>query len=363
MAGPRASAATVVALVMFVVASLTGCSSQGSQGVAQVRVPSAAAFLHRYVSSSGAVVRYDQGGDVVSEGQGYALLLSYAVDDPALFAKVWAWTRSHLQLPDGLFAYHWQSGKVTGSAPAADADTQIAWALELAGQRWSIPADTAAAKWIATAIANNEIGYDDQGHPTLAAGEWAIRSGQPVQVEPGYWTFPAYSALASLTGDNRWKNLAAADAAHLESLTGDGSALPPDWAALGNGNQPAPTPTPQTGASPVAGQDGLRAMVWASCLPSTHNLATSWWHAVAPTARLGPLTRSLQGPPVTAGPSPLSLVSAAAVADVAGNRGAMRSLLALANRTATAHPTYYGDAWNALGHVLLTTQLIPGCSP
>jgi endoglucanase len=357
---PGAAVVVILALIAFF---MTGCGSSGRDDVPPpAALDSARHFLHDYVTSDGSVVRRDQGGDVVSEGQGYAMLLAYALDDPRRFAKIWAWTRTNLQRPDQLFAYHWQGGAVVDSTPAADADVQIAWALSLAGSRWSLSADSSAARRIAGAIAEHEIGYDDQGHPTLAAGPWAIGDGTPLQVEPGYWTFPADAALAKLTGDHRWGALAAADAAHLSAITRSGASLPPDWATLGNGGAPAPAAAPQNGAPPASGQDGLRAMVWAACLPATHPLAVRWWHAVAGTARLGPLTRSLKGSPVTSGPSALSLVAAAAAAKVAGETAETTALLNLANRTAMEHPTYYGDAWNALGHVLLTTNLIPGCS-
>jgi endoglucanase len=313
------------------------------------------------VDPAGAVIRRDQGGDVVSEGQGYALLLAYAVGNHQLFATIWDWTRDHLQQEDGLFAYHWRSGQVLDSQPAADADTQIAWALVLAGDAWSVSSYTTAARRVASAIAEKEIGYDDEGNPTLAAGPWALAEGQALQVEPGYWTFPADAALAELTGDRRWEQLASADAAHLAAITEDGADLAPDWATLGNGTAPEPAAAPQTSAPPAAGQDGLRAFLWTACTPSTHPIARRWWRAIASTAELGPLTRSLDGAPGATGPSALSFVAAAAVAQVAGEDDRTAALLRLADRTASEHSTYYGDAWNALGHVLLTTDLIPGC--
>lgn len=352
-----------VVLVLLVAFFLVSCSSSGSSTLQQRSATAPVQrFLGKYVAPTGAVVRHDQGGDTVSEGQGYALLLAFAIGDHQRFAKVWAWTRANLELPDGLFSYHWQNGTVTGSEPAADADTQIAWALDLAGRSWSRPAYTTAARRIAIAVATKEVGYDDHGQPTLAAGPWAISSGNPVQVEPGYWTFPAYSALASLTGDRRWQSLTAADATHLSLLTRQGSSLPPDWADLGNGAAPVAVSAPSTGAPPASGQDGLRAMVWAACLPAAHQLAARWWHAISPTARRGPLTRNLDGTPAASGPSALSLVAAAAVAKVAGDQQASTSLLARADKVATQVPTYYGDAWDALGHVLLTTNQLPGCS-
>src|SRR5207237_725785 len=48
-------------------------------------------FMRRYVDADGRVVRRDQGGDTVSEGQAYAMLLAVALDDRARFDRVWDW--------------------------------------------------------------------------------------------------------------------------------------------------------------------------------------------------------------------------------------------------------------------------------
>jgi endoglucanase len=360
---PRLLPAVAATVAVLLAVGVAGCSDGGEEDSKPTAAVAAAKdFLHDYVTAEGAVVRRDQGGDVVSEGQGYAMLLAVALDDPRRFAKIWGWTRSHLQRPDELFAFHWD-GAVVDDTPAADADTQIAWALALAGERWSLPADTTAARRIAEAIAEREIGYDDEGHPTLGAGPWAVKRGQPVQVEPGYWTFPAYAALAKLTGDHRWEALSGTDTAHLRDLSRDGAKLPADWATVGSSAGAEPISAPNTGAPPASGQDGLRALVWAACQPATHDLAADWWHAISATAQDGPLTRGLDGDPMAGGPSPLSLVAAAAVAKASDDDAAAGTLLRRAQRTAASHPTYYGSAWNALGQILLTTTRLPGCTP
>ncbi|HVW79914.1 MAG TPA: glycosyl hydrolase family 8 [Mycobacteriales bacterium] len=363
---PRARRlAALLASIALGGAALSGCGgaaqAQGS-GARTVAVRAAEQFLHDYVAPSGRVIRRDQGGDTVSEGQGYAMLLAFASNERARFARIWRWTRTNLQQPDGLFAYHWQNGQVLDTQPAADADTQIAWALDLAGQHWSVTSDLVAARRVATAIASTEVGYDDQGHPTLAAGPWALSPGSPTQVEPGYWTFPAYRALAGLTADHRWQDLTSSDAAHLALLTRAGAQLPPDWATLGGGRPPAAEAAPQSGSPPASGEDGLRALVWSSCSSETRSLDAHWWRLVAPTAQAGPLTRNLDGSPADSNPAPLSLVAAAAAARSAGATRSVTTLLAKSASVAAKYPTYYGEAWNALGHILLTTSLIPGCA-
>src|SRR5687768_9451710 len=65
------------------------------------------AFLDTYVEPDGRVVRRDEGGDTVSEGQAYALLIAVALGDRQRFEAVWSWTRDHLRRPDGLLSWRW----------------------------------------------------------------------------------------------------------------------------------------------------------------------------------------------------------------------------------------------------------------
>jgi endoglucanase len=82
-----------------------------------------------------------------------------------------------------------------------------------------------------------------------------------------------------------------------------------------------------------------------SCEAGARRLAAAWW------ARL-------RG---QAAGSPENLLAAAAAATAAGDRAAARSLRARAQTLAVQAPTYYGDAWAALGPALLDGRLVPGC--
>ena len=46
-------------------------------------------FLKEYVEPDGRVVRRDEGGDVVSEGQAYGMLIAVAVGDETRFRSIW----------------------------------------------------------------------------------------------------------------------------------------------------------------------------------------------------------------------------------------------------------------------------------
>lgn len=148
--------------------TLAACGGSGSTAAQQV-----SGFLPAYVRPDGQVVRPDQGGDTVSEGQAYGMLLAEATGKDTEFATIWDWTRAHLQLGDGLFAYHASpAGQVTSLQPASDADLLIAWAL----LRYSGPgaaASHADGRRVASAILAHEVTNGPGGVPVLTAGPWA----------------------------------------------------------------------------------------------------------------------------------------------------------------------------------------------
>jgi endo-1,4-beta-D-glucanase Y len=298
-------------------------------------------FLDRYVDDDGRVVRHDQGGDTVSEGQAYAMLLAAAIGDRDRFDRVWSWTVEHLRRPDGLLSWHWQDGEVVDAEPAADADLDTARALLLAAERFGEPDyrdDGVAIGW--AVLARETV--DVAGRAALVAGPWA-RDGTPHEVNPSYVSPRTYSALAVATGDVRWQALRETGLEHLRALTADG--LPPDWAALDeSGVRPAESPS---GAAPEYGFDALRIPVRFAedCKADGRAVAADLW----------PRLRGRDHD------HPAEIVAAAAAADAAGSTSARNKLLAGAERRDRDDSTYYGAAWVALGRVMLTTDLLGSC--
>jgi len=274
----------------------------------------AADFLDRYVDGDGRVVRHDQGGDTVSEGQSYALLLAQVAGDRERFDRVWEWTRSNLLRPDGLLASHADAGRVIDRNPASDGDLVTAWALLRApGPR----ADELrrAGRRMAGAVLEREIAAPP-GPGLLAAGPWA--TGQPASLNPSYWALPAFAALGEEAGDGRWEELGAASVAMIGALTDEGRLLPPDWARA-DGAAVSASASPNGDPPEVQyGPDAQRVVVWlaSSCEPA---------------------------------------------AGAAGRSRERDRLIDEAARLDAAHPTYYGAAWVALGRALLTTDLLGGC--
>ena len=344
---------------------------------------SVTAFLNSYVARDGRVIRRDQGGDTVSEGQAYGMLLSVAMDDRARFNSIWGWTRSHLLEPNGLLASRWADGHVVSSAPASDADLDAAQALVLASERFGRPSYRSQGAKIARAVLDNETVHDESPNMplVLVAGPWAH---SPTVLNPSYFSPRGYADLARADHDRRWRLLVSSSHAIVQRLIAHGGSLPPNWATLGitpgtaaaaaTANSPGTTSSPGTIrpianpadpsglARPVSSFDAIRVAVRyaESCDPADRRLAAALW----PMYRRNPGRDSyaLDGAPASPYMHAASFVGAAAAARAAGDRAAATRLLNRAQAESAAHPSYYGSAWVALGRVMLTTSALGSCT-
>jgi endoglucanase len=315
-------------------------------------------FLRRYVDPDGRVVRRDQGGDTVSEGQSYALLLAQVAGSRGEFGRVWDWTREHLARDDALLATRADAdGTVTDHNSASDADVATAWALLRAdGPRHA--EYRRAGRALAAAVLDHETVHLPGGRLALAAGTWA--TGAPASLNPSYWILPAFRQLSKLTGDSRWDALAAESRSMLRGLS---APLPPDWARA-DGAQISPTPAPDGAAPDVRySLDAQRAIVWASLDDRARGIAAGTWHVLDGRDQTQAQALALDGRIVDGAPHPVPLVASAAAAHAAGNRQAMETLLDRAAALEQRSSTYYGAAWVALGRALLTTHLLDDGAP
>jgi endoglucanase len=349
----RATAGAVLLLVALLVTGLAGaCGDDGDGGGASggdgpdgdgpaateglAGSPAAARFLADYVTPEGRVVRHDEGGDTVSEGQAYALLIAAGTGDEGRFEQVWAWTRDHLQRDDGLFAWRWDGGAVVDDQPAADADLDVVVALATAADRFERPEWRTEARRIADAVMEHET-FEVDGRRLLAAGPWAV---DPRTVNPSYLARCDYGQLAELTGDDGWDRLGDDALDVVAGLAGDG--LPPDWAKVSDGGDVVPVADADGTEGPGRyGLDAARIPVRLASCDEGRDIAAALWD------------RLRDGEGSAASEHPLGLVGAAAAAVAAGDDDEARRLLADAQDLAEASPTYYGTAWVAFGEALL----------
>jgi len=337
-----------------------GCG--GAATAASPQQQAATGFLAKYAHPDGRVVRLDQGGDTVSEGQAYGMLLAEVAGDDAAFRRIWGWTHDHLRRRNGLFAFHANTaGKVVSQQAASDADLLIAWAL-LRYRGPSAASMHGAGRQVAAAILAHEVTTGPGGTPILAAGPWA--TGRPASLDPSYWSLQALHGIAQATGAPQWRRLAARTVALMRQLTGDGRLLPPDWAELTGTGVLRPEPAPD-GSQPQTqyGLDAQRVVVWfaASCDPQARALAARWWPLLRSGGHAQALALRPDGTVLNGTPSVLPLVAAAAAAKAAGDRGASQRLLRQAAAAQRSHPTYYGGAWQALGSALLSGGSLGAC--
>ena len=158
--------------------------------------------------------RTDQGGDTVSEGQAYGMLVAVGLGDEARFRTIWSWTAANLQGADGLLAWRWADGAVVDASPAADADLIAAGALALAGQRFGDPALVADGREISAAVLAAEA-VPLGPREVLVAGPWAVAERV---VNPSYFVLGMMSLLYG-AGESGWQPIAASSRRLLAAAT------------------------------------------------------------------------------------------------------------------------------------------------
>ncbi|KRE27974.1 glycoside hydrolase [Mycobacterium sp. Soil538] len=379
-------------------------------GVARMREDTARTtgrqFLDEYVESDGRVVRRDEGGDVVSEGQAYAMLIAVAVDDQTRFRSVWEWTKTHLRRPDGLLAWRWADNKVTDVNSAADADLDAARALVVAGRRFNAPEFTEDGRGLGKAILRSEtvaVGTSaakaSELNPPgvwvaglgriLVGGNWARTP--PYVVNPGYFSpradwelFEASADRGSTdsaltlrgpawhsdsrgeqspfeaSADRRWVDITRTQRVVAWQLLGAGM-LPPDWARVSEVGRAVPT-GPVRGGPIRFGLDAARMPVRfaESCDREDRALAGAMRPILTAPGNV-PALRNLDGSAASDWQHPVALVAAAATEQGVGNTDGAVERLDAAARLQQRSPTYYGAAWVALGRIMLTTSLLGEC--
>ena len=356
--------------VLLTVSLITGCVRAADPIVLEAISRDARArqaaelFLNGYVDPDGRVVRRDQGGDTVSEGQAYALLIAAAVGDGVVFDRVWEWTREHLMQPNALPAWRIDAkGAIPDTQSASDADMLIAWAL-LRDTGPNRQNHHAAGLAIADAVLKHEVVITAAGAPVLVAGPWAVNKRA---VNVSYWSSVVFDDLARLTGSPAWSAMADQVSPMLDELTQGGALLPPDWAHLGDSHL-QPSSSPQGVASspstrPQYGLDAQRAVVWSAvdCRRRADNDAARWYRTLDNQLRSGATGLALNGDILNGTAHPVPLVASAAAAHAADDDGAADSFMASAEDVYRKSPTFFGAAWIALGRVLLDTNALHPC--
>jgi endoglucanase len=206
-------------------------------------------YLRTSVRRSGRVVDARGGGHTTSEGQAYALLRAVWADDPDAFDRIYTWTFRRLQRGTPARAPAWKYGRarvlprILDDASATDADLLMAWALQLAGERWERPDYLDRARALARTIWQDNVIVVGDRH-VLLPGSWA-RDQPLVQLNPSYFVPFAMRDLRRLDPDLDWNRVIDDGYAVLADAAAEGQLLP-DWLYLDpNTGMRVPSPQPE----------------------------------------------------------------------------------------------------------------------
>lgn len=305
-----------------------------------------AAFKAAFLSGDGAVRDTGNGGISHSEGQGYAMLLAVALDDPAAFLGVWRWTRETLRVrDDALFAWRWrpETGTVEDPNNASDGDLIIAWALLRAAARWGETAWRDEAARILADLARLCV-VDRGAGPLLLPGAEGFLRDEGVVINPAYWVFPALSLAARLDAEGPWAGLFASGEALLDAFAATGLGLPPDWCLFGE------TIGPAEGFSFAFGFDAIRA-------PLYHRWAVPAERARPRLAPVAAWARRNGGPARTPATVDLRSGATAAYAMSTGGQAVLRLALAAVDGVPPALPPWSDDLDYYAAVLLLLSKL------
>ncbi|MDK2749246.1 MAG: hypothetical protein KYX60_00990 [Halomonas meridiana] len=203
------------------------------------------AYQARFISAEGRVIDTGNGHISHSEGQGWGMLLAVAHDDPDTFQQLWQWTRRHLTRPDdALFAWRYDpsaSPAVADTNNATDGDLFIAWALQLAADRWQQRGYASASRTIRDDIQRRLIRRQD-GLTLLMPGASGFEQGEALDLNLSYWFMPALMDFAAREPEGPWQALIDSGRQLLKEARFGRYRLPTDWVRRAPGGELSPSP-------------------------------------------------------------------------------------------------------------------------
>lgn len=240
---------------MFLLALVLGCAqASASDGWSS--------FKTRFMTADGRI--QDTGNKNVShtEGQGYAMLMAVWYNDRSGFDALWQWTQKALANPqNGLF--YWRYTPSAGGVVAADknnasdGDVLIAWALQLAGEKWQVTDYLKASDAIQRAIVDHNV-IEFGGHTVMLPGAQGFNKNSYVILNPSYFLFPAWRDFARRSHLQVWKQLIDDGKDLLAQMRFGDSDLPVDWVALNADG----TLAPATAWAPRFSYDAIRVPLY-----------------------------------------------------------------------------------------------------
>lgn len=237
-------------------------------------------YKARFILPEGRVIDTGNGNVSHSEGQGFAMVMAVAYDDPDAFRALWTWTDKTLSRPDvRLFRWRYdpaQAQPIADPNNALDGDILIAWALQRASDRWRRPAYGQASAEIRKAILGKLM--VQQGDRTLLApGMNGFVQSDGMIINPSYAIMPALDAFAALEPRSSWPLVRNEALRALRDAHFGAADLPVDWVRVDSAGRLWTDPA----RPPQFGFDAVRVplyMCWSGrCDDASLSPVKRWW--------------------------------------------------------------------------------------
>jgi len=331
--GSRRAALLLIAVLTVQAVTLSACAAAPSP-------PNWAAYKSRFVLPEGRVVDTGNGNVSHSEGQGFAMVMATAYNDPETFKKLWSWTDKTLSRPDTrLFRWRYvPAGDLHVADPnnALDGDLLIAWALLRGGERWGKPEYVQASADIRKAILGKLLVR--QGDRTLLApGVDGFVQPDGLIINPSYAIMPALDAFAAREPRSPWPGVRDQALKALRDARFGTADLPVDWVRVdANGAMWTDPDRP-----PRFGFDAVRVplyLCWSGrCGDAALDPIKRWWSSFRAAGKPAPAWIDVRtgevapfaAPAGMASVADLALTGRAAVASIDGEDYYSSSLLIL----------------------------------
>lgn len=196
-------------------------------------------YLEEFMTKDGRIMDPDRKNITTSEGQSYMLMRSVAMGNKKTFDIVYKWTKDNLQRKDNLFAWLWGENKdgeykSLDYNSASDADTDIAFSLLIAYNKWKDDKYLKEALPIIDSIWDNE---------TKRIGKYLVlmpgviqNTSEKIEVNPSYFSPYAYRFFQKYDDKHDWSCLIDSSYYYLNQvMSKTETGLPPNWFLIEDG--------------------------------------------------------------------------------------------------------------------------------
>jgi endo-1,4-beta-D-glucanase Y len=192
-------------------------------------------FKNRFLMPDGRIIDTSNSNVSHTEGQGFSMLLAVFNNDKTTFDQMWTWANNTLYRQDiGLYSWRYDPNakvKVADKNNASDGDVLMAWALLLAGDKWSDSRYTKASEKLQAALLKHTV-IDFSGHTVMLPGVSGFNQTSSIVLNPSYFIFPAWQAFYKHSRLKVWKTLNDDGLDLLGKMKFGTTRLPTDWVTM-----------------------------------------------------------------------------------------------------------------------------------